>query len=41
MTIASATVGEILAHDIDLKRFAWHYRPSLNGRIPLFCEATT
>ncbi len=41
MTIASATVGEILTHDIDLKRFAWHYRPSLNGRIPLFCEATT
>lgn len=38
MTIASATVGEILAHDIDLSRFTWHYRPSLNGRIPLFSE---
>lgn len=38
MTIASATVGEVLAHDIDLGRFAWHYRPSLNGRIPLFSE---
>lgn len=37
-TIASATVGEILAHDIDLTRFTWHYRPSLNGRIPLFSE---
>ncbi|MFM9379965.1 cytochrome P450 [Pseudomonas sp. UV AK001] len=41
MTIASATVGEILARDIDVSRFIWHYRPSLNGRIPLFCEATT
>ena len=38
MTIASATVAEILAHDIDLSRFTWHYRPSLNGRIPLFSE---
>jgi len=41
MTIASATVGEIFARDIDVSRFTWHYRPSLNGRIPLFCEATT
>lgn len=38
MTIAGATVGEVLAHDIDLGRLAWHYRPSLNGRIPLFSE---
>lgn len=36
MTIASATVAQILAQDIDLDRLSWHYRPSLNGRIPLF-----
>lgn len=36
MSIASATVREILAHGIDLDRLTWHYRPSLNGRIPVF-----
>jgi len=36
MSIATATVREILAHGIDLDRLAWHYRPSLNGRIALF-----
>jgi cytochrome P450 len=40
MSIASATVGEILAHGVDLNRLNWHYRPSLNGRIPMFSEAT-
>ena len=36
MSIASATVREILNHGIELDRLNWHYRPSLNGRIPLF-----
>ncbi|MFZ3280489.1 cytochrome P450 [Pseudomonas sp.] len=40
MSIASATVSEILAHGVDLNRLNWHYRPSLNGRIPMFSEAT-
>jgi cytochrome P450 len=34
--IACATVREILDHGVNLERLAWHYRPSLNGRIPLF-----
>ncbi|CAI8987606.1 Cytochrome P450 [Pseudomonas sp. IT-P2] len=41
MTIASATLTEILARDIDPGRLAWHYRPSLNGRIPMFSEMQT
>ena len=36
MSIASATVRDILDHGIDLDRLTWQYRPSLNGRIPLF-----
>lgn len=38
MSIASATVREIIKHDIDLNRLNWHYKPSLNGRIPLFSD---
>ncbi|MBX9409643.1 cytochrome P450 [Pseudomonas baetica] len=38
MTIASATVKAIVDLGIDLDRLSWHYRPSLNGRIPLFSE---
>lgn len=38
MSIASATVKEILTHGIELEHLNWHYRPSLNGRIPLFTE---
>ncbi|MGW8466221.1 cytochrome P450 [Pseudomonas sp. CLCA07] len=34
--IASATLREILAHQPALERLAWEYRPSLNGRIPVF-----
>jgi cytochrome P450 len=34
--IASATLIAILERGIRLERLAWHYRPSLNGRIPLF-----
>lgn len=40
MSIASATVSEILAHGVDLDPLHWHYRPSLNGRMPVFTEAT-
>jgi cytochrome P450 len=36
MGIASATVGEILDHGVNLERLAWRYRPSLNARLPLF-----
>ncbi|MNF41795.1 Biotin biosynthesis cytochrome P450 [compost metagenome] len=36
--IASSTVGELLRQDIALDRLTWSYRPSLNGRIPLFSE---
>jgi cytochrome P450 len=36
MEIACATVRKILDHGVNLERLAWHYRPSLNGRIPLF-----
>ena len=39
MSIASATVREIIRHDIDLNRLNWHYKPSLNGRIPVFSDA--
>lgn len=38
MNIAGATVREILAKGIDLNRLNWHYRPSLNGRIPVFSD---
>ncbi|WP_027923274.1 cytochrome P450 [Pseudomonas sp. URMO17WK12:I12] len=34
--IASATLREILLHRSALGRLAWAYRPSLNGRIPVF-----
>jgi cytochrome P450 len=40
MSIASATVSELLAHGVDPNRLHWQYRPSLNGRIPMFSEAT-
>ncbi|MFJ2486722.1 cytochrome P450 [Pseudomonas sp. NPDC087639] len=36
MSIASATVRKMLDHGIELDRLNWRYRPSLNGRIPLF-----
>jgi cytochrome P450 len=36
--IASATLSEILLHPPALDRLAWKYRPSLNGRIPVFSE---
>jgi hypothetical protein len=38
MSIAGATVREILAKGIDLNCLNWHYKPSLNGRIPLFSD---
>jgi hypothetical protein len=38
MSIASATLRELLAHQEHFGRLDWHYRPSLNGRIPLFSE---
>lgn len=38
MSIAGATVREILAKGIDLNCLNWHYRPSLNGRIPVFSD---
>lgn len=36
MTIASATLKQILMLKPALDRLTWHYRPSLNGRIPVF-----
>ena len=36
LSIARATLAEILAMQPALDRLTWHYRPSLNGRIPLF-----
>ncbi|MFJ7283727.1 cytochrome P450 [Pseudomonas sp. NPDC099000] len=36
LSIASATLKEILAHQPALDRLTWEYRPSLNGRIPVF-----
>ncbi|TPG84012.1 cytochrome P450 [Pseudomonas mandelii] len=36
--IASATLKEILTMKPALDRLTWHYRPSLNGRIPLFSD---
>ncbi|WP_095079121.1 cytochrome P450 [Pseudomonas sp. Irchel s3h17] len=38
MHIASSTVGELLRQGMALDSLAWSYRPSLNGRIPLFSE---
>ncbi|WP_242209629.1 MULTISPECIES: cytochrome P450 [unclassified Pseudomonas] len=38
MSIAGATVREILTKGIDLNCLNWHYRPSLNGRIPVFSD---
>jgi cytochrome P450 len=34
--IAIATLREILVHRSALERLTWEYRPSLNGRIPVF-----
>ncbi|RON50241.1 cytochrome P450 [Pseudomonas frederiksbergensis] len=39
LSIASATLRQILAINLDLGCLTWHYRPSLNGRIALFTEA--
>ncbi|CAN7533720.1 cytochrome P450 [Pseudomonas sp. LjRoot263] len=36
LSIASATLTQILMMKPALDRLTWHYRPSLNGRIPLF-----
>lgn len=36
MSIASATLTQILVLKPALDRLTWQYRPSLNGRIPLF-----
>ncbi|MBU6960224.1 cytochrome P450 [Pseudomonas sp. CVAP len=38
LSIASATLSEILTHNGALDQLAWEYRPSLNGRIPVFRE---
>ncbi|MGZ7456450.1 cytochrome P450 [Pseudomonas sp. Ma2-10] len=38
LSIASATLKEILSLKPALDRLTWHYRPSLNGRIPLFSD---
>lgn len=38
LSIASATLKEILTMKPALDRLTWHYRPSLNGRIPLFSD---
>ncbi|MBN3862872.1 cytochrome P450 [Pseudomonas frederiksbergensis] len=38
--IASATLRKILATKPSLDRLTWHYRSSLNGRIPLFAQGT-
>ncbi|ROM70564.1 cytochrome [Pseudomonas brassicacearum] len=36
LSIAHATLGAILARELPLDQLTWRYRPSLNGRIPLF-----
>lgn len=41
LSIATATLTQILAMKPALERLTWHYRPSLNGRIPLFSEGQT
>ncbi|TVT79741.1 cytochrome P450 [Pseudomonas sp. H3(2019)] len=38
LSIGSATLAEILTHNGLLDQLAWDYRPSLNGRIPVFRE---
>lgn len=40
LSIASAIVAALLQCDppLSAEHLAWHYRPSLNGRIPLFTE---
>jgi cytochrome P450 len=38
MSIASATVTQIMQIKPALDRLTWRYRPSLNGRIPLFAD---
>jgi cytochrome P450 len=38
LSIASATLREILAMKPTLDQLEWHYRPSLNGRIPIFSD---
>ncbi|WP_460146342.1 cytochrome P450 [Pseudomonas sp. S2_A02] len=38
MSIASATLTEILTMKPAWDCLTWHYRPSLNGRIPLFTD---
>ncbi|WP_434601171.1 cytochrome P450 [Pseudomonas sp. Z4-7] len=38
MNIARATVETILEHNPRLDRLAWSYRPSINGRTPLFSD---
>ncbi|WP_027613226.1 cytochrome P450 [Pseudomonas sp. URIL14HWK12:I6] len=39
LSIAAATVRKILDQGMNLQQLTWHYRPSLNGRIPLFSAA--
>ncbi|MEB0045683.1 MULTISPECIES: cytochrome P450 [unclassified Pseudomonas] len=39
LSIASATLTQILEANPVLDRLTWHYRPSLNSRIPMFIEA--
>ncbi|QZP32029.1 cytochrome P450 [Pseudomonas sp. DR48] len=36
LKIAEATLKEVLAHRPDWDYLSWHYRPSLNGRVPHF-----
>ena len=38
MSIAGATVREVLKNGTDLNCLNWHYKPSLNGRIPIFSD---
>lgn len=38
MSIAGATIAGILAIKPALEQLTWHYRPSLNGRIPVFTD---
>jgi len=38
LSIARATLTQILMMKPALDRLTWHYRPSINGRIPLFAD---
>ncbi|MNL48721.1 Biotin biosynthesis cytochrome P450 [compost metagenome] len=38
MGIAGATLRQILVANPVLDHLDWHYRPSLNGRIPVFSD---